>query len=416
MRDRQEGRNGAAGSREGAQSQESSVWETLGGLESPPTPSGAASTLVNRMMVYLRPGQNLDKLHAVLPHVDTGRSGLVLSGANAGKAMRFLCDIGFDAPVLMDPACYDDRGKYTATCEAPFQIPDGRIEGSSLEDLLDEQLRMGASAALTPTGYIPGGGIDILKAAARIARDLRKEAIFVVPLDASLLARDRFRRTAAVLEDVARPIALILGGQFDPLDQSKQIIPNLRSLAATVPLMAIRTDFNAFDLLAHGAFAGAIGTGGSVRHTVDPAEKPRSYHRRGQEQDQSPSVLVPELACWLRGSKINSFFGARPTIVPRCDCRVCRGQRLSRFLRREHQNEAIAHAVAVWSRWACDMLQAPSMRRRAEYWRNLCQGALDAHTVFLQQMRRMDGLEPQSALKIWASLPAWPVELGSAKV
>jgi len=56
------------------------------------------------------------------------------------------------------------------------------------------------------------------------------------------------------------------------------------------------------------------------------------------------------------------------------------------------------------------------MLRRAEYWRNLCKGALDTHSVFLQQMQRLDGLEPQSALKAWATLPAWPVEMGPAKV
>jgi hypothetical protein len=118
--------------------------------------------------------------------------------------------------------------------------------------------------------------------------------------------------------------------------------------------------------------------------------------------DQSPSVLVPELACWLRGSKISNLFGARPTLAPRCDCQRCGGRRLTGFLRREHQDHAIAHAVAVWSRWTADLLDQDTMRGRAEYWRALCHDAVGAHAVISQQLGldESDYLEPQAPLTV----------------
>ena len=140
--------------------------------------------------------------------------------------------------------------------------------------------------------------------------------------------------------------------------------------------MPVRTDFNGLDLVAHGAFAAAIGTGGS---SGTPLTRPRGRWPsalEGSRRDPSPSVLVPELASWFKGSKISKLFGARPTLAPRCDCPVCGGQRLTRFLRREDQDDAIAHAVAVWSRWAADLLDQPTMRDRAEYWQNLCSDAV----------------------------------------
>ena len=79
--------------------------------------------------------------------------------------------------------------------------------------------------------------------------------------------------------------------------------------------MPIRTDFNGLDLLGHGAVCAAIGTGGSVRHTVDPAEKDRSFN-----PGPAPSVLWPELLTYFKGSTIAELFGARPQLAPACGC------------------------------------------------------------------------------------------------
>jgi hypothetical protein len=401
MTDRRDGNRAASATSSGPAGIQQRL-AALAEMPSPALPPGPCKILGNRVMVYLRP----EKAGAVLPHVDARRGGIIVAGAKSIQTLRALKSAGARFPMMADPACYE---RVTATCDAPFSLLVDGVVPPTLADALDQQIRAGAVAALAPTGYIPAGGTHVLKAAARQFRQLgRADSIFVAPLDVSLLDRAYFRQTAAILADLGSPVAIILGGQGDPLDQASRIIPNLRLLAAWVPLIPIRTDFNALDLVAHGAIAAAIGTGGRIRHTIDPAEKPKSF-----KPGPSPSVLWPELVSWQKGSTISEFFGARPTRAPRCDCRVCGGQRITRFLRREHQEEAIAHAVAVWSRWAGDLLDAPTLQQRAEYWKNLCTGAVQHHDVFLKMMNRLDGLKPQKSLKLWAKLPAWPVPAGA---
>jgi hypothetical protein len=318
--------------------------------------------------------------------------------------MRLLDDSGYDGLVLVDPAAYE---KHTATVGQPFWLPENQLLPTSLDEALDQQLVAGAAVALTPTKYIAAGDTDALKSAARQVKQLgRSDVIFVAPLDIALLDRSFIRQTTAILSDVGCPVALVMGRQFDPLQHAAaRIIPNLRLLAATVDLMPIRTDFNAFDLVAHGAFAGAIGTGGSIRHTVDPTDKPKSILR--PRDDTSPSVLFPEFVCWWRGSRIAKLYGARA--AARCPCAVCEERQLNRFVRRSDQNEAMAHAVATWSGWANDMLEAQTMAERAQYWQTLCRGSIMHHKHLAVQLRRREPIKPQRPIEVWANLPAWSV-------
>ena len=369
----------------------------LADLASPRRPAGSVGALLNHMLIYARP----DQVPALLPHFNLQRSGFILAGARTSRRMQLLDDVGFTGLVLEDPAKYE---KHTATVDSPFWLPEGQLTPTSLEDLLDQQLTAGATAGLTPTKFIAAGDTDSLKSAARQVKQLRRDDfVFVAPLDISLLDRRHIRQTTAILADLGCPVALVLGKQLDPLKQAaKRIIVNLRTLAATVDLMPMRTDFNAFDLVAHGAFAGAIGTGGRVRHTVDPTEKPFAI-----VADQSPSVLFPELMCWWKGSKIADLFGARQNLTPRCPCDVCDERRLSRFLSRADRNEAMQHAVAVWSGYAADMFDAPTMRLRAQFWQNLCRGTLHHHEIIAAQLKLVMPLKPQKPLEVWATLPLW---------
>ncbi|GAA0247226.1 hypothetical protein GCM10010492_53570 [Saccharothrix mutabilis subsp. mutabilis] len=370
----------------------------LADLPSPERPAGRAGALLNRVLVYARPQQ----VPALLPHLDNDRGGFVMAGAKARERVGKLVAEGFTGPLLIDPAAYET---HVATPREPFWLPENQLLPMTLDDLLDQQIAAGAVAAITSTKFITAGDTDSLKAAARQVKQLgRDDVILLAPLDISLLGKRYIRQTTAILADVGSPVALVLGKQFDPLDQAPaQVIPNLRVLAATVPLMPVRTDFNAFDLVAHGAFAAAIGTGGSLRHAVEPPQKAKAYR-----QDPSPSVLVPELLCWWKGSKLAELFGARPRLGIRCPCAVCDTQLLTRFLQRTDQNEAMSHAVSVWSGYARDMLAAPSLRLRARYWRRLCQNALDHHKIIAAQLKKAKPLKPQKPLEVWAKLPLWP--------
>ncbi|RVX39159.1 hypothetical protein EDD27_1506 [Nonomuraea polychroma] len=412
MTNRQDGPTDGASSGVDARSDLEARWAALATRRSPDVPDGPAATLLNRVMVYTQ----ASRIELVRPFLDRQRSGLVIAGVNPRKGIQLdLASRDRDVVFMIDPAVYDGKDvegkeKYTATCDAPFRVPEGRLWSVSLGDVLDEQLEAGAATALTPSGFI--ATIDVLKAAVEKFKQLKhSNAMLVVPLHISLLGPRYFSQTLAVLQHLEGPVALALGRQGDPLDQNKQIIPNLRTLAATIPLMPIRTDFNALDLVAHGAFAGAIGTGGSLRHAIDPTEKPFAFSK-----NPSPSVLIPELACFWKGSKIAEEFGARPGATPRCFCTVCSaqnpgGQRLSRFLSRDDQEEAIVHAIAVWSTWARDILDAPTIRDRAIYWRKRCKDAVDHHTIFSRLLNRLEEFKPQSPVEAWATLPAWPTDV-----
>jgi hypothetical protein len=330
---------------------------------------------------------------------------MVLAGYGTGKAMRIMRALGSAFPVLVDLEGYRH---HTATCAEPFWLPGSdSLLTTSLNEVIDAQLHAGVAVALTPTGYIPAAATDVLKAAlAEFAKHGRADAVFVAPLDISLLGGSYFRQTAAILAQYARPVALVLGSQGNPLDQSKDIVPNLRKLASSVPLIPIRTDFNALDLLGQGAICAAIGTGGSIRHAVDPAENDRSFN-----PGPAPSVLWRELLTFFKGNTIAESFGARERLAPTCGCAVCGGRRISRFLRREHQDDAIAHGVAVWQPIARQLLSSPTVGDRAASWKDQCAQAIIQHQAALDRLQRLDGLRLQPSLRQWATLPARPTEV-----
>ncbi len=373
--------------------------QTLGAQPRPAAPPGAVGVLADRVLAYAGP----QHVASVLPVLSGTGSGLVVAGLRPGKPMPRAADFDYDGPIVLDPDAY---GYHRATRDQPFLLPRDGFAGTNpnLGDVLDAQLRAGYAMACTPTGYIGAGDTAALHAAAQQVKALnRTDTLFVVALEVSLLDRTFFDQTRAILQDAGCPVALVLGvKQGDPLAHSKRIIPNLRLLAATVPLMPMRTDFNALDLMAHGAFAAAIGTGGSVRHAVHPPRKPMAFVR-----DASPSVLVPELMCWWKGSKIAMLCGAAPSRSPRCSCDVCQNQPLTRFKYKEDQPEAIAHAATAWQNIAAGMLAQATMRERAEYWRNICKGAVDEHQMLANRVRRVDPLPVQKPLEQWAELPAW---------
>ena len=63
--------------------------------------------------------------------------------------------------------------------------------------------------------------------------------------------------------------------------------------------------------------------------------------------------------------------------------------------------------MATWTGYATDMLDAPTMRLRARYWKNICTYALENHVMFAKQLQRVKPIEPQWPLKVWAELPLW---------
>lgn len=346
----------------------------------PRQPAGTVGALLNRMLVHT----SAEHVPALRPYVSAECGGYVLTGS---KAPEFLRTFDHDGVALLDPAAYE---KHSATPDDPFLLPEGGLFRIDLPDMVDQQLSIGATAALTPTKFISAGDIDSLKAAAqRVAALARQDVIFVAPLDVSLLGSAHIRDVTAILADAGSPVALVLGRRFGALAQTAHravVNPrHLRTLVDAVDLMPIRTDLTAFDLVAHGAFAGAI------RHG--------STRRSG-----APDVLVPEFMTWWNGGDLAELFGARESLAPRCPCEVCDEQRLTRLIRSHHADEAMCHAVATWSGYAADMLGQQTLRQRAQYWRNLCRNAVLYHAEFTTRLRRVRPLVPCKAIHAWARM------------
>jgi hypothetical protein len=379
----------------------------LGARPTPLRPPGPVGELTDRILVHASAGRDAGDRRRLLYLLPAQASGLALRGPKAGAQVRQLREEGFDGVLLIDTESYE---RAAATAEAPFVLPQDQDElvPVTLGQILQGQLDCGATAALTPTGYLRAGDSDALKSAANAAAALgRDDVMLSVPIDIAWLTEDNIGPLIAVLARLAMPKAVYLGGQFDPLERYRAAVANLRRLVAEAGHVAVlRTDLTGFDVLAHGAFAASIGTGGSLRHIVPFGERPQAVDTK----DKSPSVLFSDLMAFFRGSKLaKRFANARP---PMCSCSACDGRRLDTFVGRRDAAAAHAHGVRVWGEWLADMLEQPTLADRAAWWRNRCAAAEASHQIVSAQIGQAGAFEPARPLKAWAALPAWPSPAG----
>jgi hypothetical protein len=356
------------------------------------TPAGAAGILANRVLVHARPRG----ITGLIPAVDPRRSGIILCGDEPERGLKRCRDADFKGVLAIDPRGYEDG---PATPESPFTLsPDDQLFEPSLEQVLDDQREAGADVALTPTRFIEAGDADSLKAAARTAAELdRDDTIFSVPIHIAWLNSTYINQLIAVLVRVPLSKGIFLGEQLDPLDNVKEAVANMRRLCAEAGSVAVlRTDFEGFDACAHGAFSASIGTGGTLRHIIPPSENPRSVVLK----DQSPSVLVPDLIHFFKGTTIAKRYAN--AAAPACMCAVCRGRRIDTFLGREDSTAAHLHNVRVWMEWLPDLLSNEVIGDRAQWWQGRCEAAVTNHDIYNAQLDLRNAFKPPRALTIWA--------------
>lgn len=338
------------------------------------------------------------KLLPVLPE-DIG--GLVLRGTKAGTGIKELGKAWFDRPLVLDPEGYS---RAVATEDQPFVLPsdEDRLFGVTLEQELQNQRDWGACVALTPTGYLRAGDSDALRAAVRSAARIdRDDVVFSVPLDVAWFTNEFIAHLVAVLSGLKLPKAVLLGGQFDPMERYREAVANLRRLVAEAGDVAVlRTDLTGFDAMSHGAFAAAIGTGGSLRHMI-----PFGQFARSNKQDPSPSVLFGELMSFHKGSTLHDRFAdAKP---PVCACEACQGRALNTFLAKDDTVPAHQHSMCTWASWIGALLAQPTLADRATWWRNRCAAAVTHAEIVNIQINQPDAFTTPATLRAWAELPAW---------
>jgi hypothetical protein len=360
----------------------------------PVRPPGQVGLLTDRLLV----AAGTRDLQPLLPDVDDDRGGVWVCGADASVKVAGYRDNGFtDLVLVADPEAYVQD---VATADEPFRLPE-QLFSSDLHAVLDDQLVRGATVAVTPSRYVGIGDSDSLKAMVRQAARLgRDDTILIVPVAVAWLNSTYIRQFIAALRFAELPVAIMLGGQFDPVSVST-IAENLRQVEAEVPhVMRARTDLSALDGLAHGAFAGAIGVGGTRRHLIPPGEPAKTSSRRGS--GAPPSVIVRDLMAFkLTTTLETAFANATP---PSCSCRICGGRSLTRMLSATDRREARAHNMAVWTEWMDTMAGLPTVGSRAVWWKASCQAAVDYHTTLSQQLDNGKDFTLREPLPTWARL------------
>ena len=147
--------------------------------------------------------------------------------------------------------------------------------------------------------------------------------------------------------------------------------------------------------MAFGAVATSIGLSPALRRTVAPGG--RSF----AQPDRSPRVLVERLLSWTRGSQLAQV--VRDGGLLDCDCAICHGRSLRRFIREDAESvrEAAAHSVLVWRAITDRILIEPRDRRRAA-WFEVCAEAIDKHATL--RTRSRIALQVPDYLKSWTVL------------
>ena len=358
----------------------------------------AASAVAERVLLLDRPKY----VRQAAATLDAAHGGLVLCDVDAGADVIALRKSGYTGVLIEDVAAYETE---VATANEPFALPEPGLFGNDLESVLQGQLDRGATVALTPTRYIPAGASDALKAIMTTAQALdRDDVIVLVPISIAWLRDESRSQLTTVLRRIPHPVALIFGGQYDPLQKFNAAPSNLRALLQEVPGIGLwRTDLAAFDAISHGGSFAAIGAGGSLRHLVPAGERPES----SKPFPHFPTVLVPDL---LRFSAADFLADAYADVMPpACPCPLCGGRPLpvDSFYGLTDAIRAAAHThnAALWNSWLPCLFESHQLAERQTWWRNRCRAAVDAHLAENARIRQPGKFKPPAALRKWASLP-----------
>lgn len=364
----------------------------------------AASLLSGRVLVHAR----ATDIEPLLGLVNGTHSGLVLTGTTGARmAARRRKDLEVECPIIFDPAIYET---WKATPQIPFRGPSGALEGRVLDNFMRELCRAGADAVLTPTGYIDATDVPSLAAVLNAAPALNPQAIISLPLDITWLTYHWVDILIDMAISTPAPKAIMLSELPRRPSTAKEILANLRLVATTVPQVGLfHTDLAAFDMMAFGGLAGAIGSSNALRRLIPPNERGFMSKPGAEEPIGSPEVLISELVAYKAGDLLAARFGETSLI---CHCRHCNGRSLSRFVGRSEWVDARCHNFAVWTEWLPGLLTDASLTQRQLSWIRLCQRGIDGYDTFAKSVSdRKEAFTPALPLLFWAGRASAPATL-----
>lgn len=338
------------------------------------------------------------------PEFDPPASGgIALCGERAGVGLLTL-KASADVLVLADAAVYES---YIATAQSPLRVPDisGTLfaEDDPLDSLLNDLTAAQAPFAFTPSGYIAPGDFAAFKAlVSALAGIARADVVAVVPMAVTWLRKETLGQVIACLRQIPHPIALVLGGQYNPTDHYADIAGNLRRLYQELPNVGLwRTDVvSGLDCMANGGLFAGIGSSSALRHCVPPGEITQPGGVR-----LKPSVFMADLLSYTRADKLARLYAnADP---PLCWCTECRGRGIDRFdsFDGEVAQSAAAHNTAAWIELWSEMYATPQAERSRK-WASGVQKAVDQHWLESERIEQPQAFVPSKTLTRLAKLAA----------
>lgn len=352
----------------------------------------ARTMLRDRVFVAVNANDAIGRAASIAATPD---SGLVVVDRVASRLIPQLKQIyGATLTIATDPASYIH---HRATVDRPMDLP--KILDSPempLSDYMDAQLANGQDVAFMPAGRVRDQ--SVLKAVVAAANDVAATNIVLpIALPGSML-KDRFgSETTARLAESRHQVALLVTGQFDPF-KDPDVAESLRVVAEARKIFMHRTDFAAFEVIAHGGVGGSIGWCTSLRHAV-PGFKPA--RTRKSPPDRSPVVLVPDIESFRHTAIIEPWF--RNAAPPLCVTSGCCGQNLA-LLRDKPADHAVAceHNVRSWMRIAKTLLAQPPSYRA--HWLHNYRIDIDLQYAALRRRTGVMKIEMDDSQETWLSL------------
>lgn len=325
-----------------------------------------------------------------------GFSGLIVVGNGCGLSVRTLKSAyGSALLVGKDTEAYQN---YTATSTQPMNLhPVLGGAAPTLDACMSDQLSGGADFALTPTGRIKD--IATLNAAVDAGNAVRRPGVVLaVPLPARMVAGSSRRDAERGLARSRHPVALIVIGEFDPYKDTG-VAEGTRALLQASPQMFLhRTDFAAFESLAHGALGSSIGFTATLRHTVTGR---RGSRTRQNPPDRSPIVLLPEIDSFRHRAVFARWF--ENTQPPICRMAGCCGRNLT-LLRDTDADREVAnlHNLRAWLPLGERLAAEPRANRR--HWLHTYRQQIEQAYVDLRRRTQIRDIRMDDSQRVWLSL------------
>lgn len=370
----------------------------------PPVPAPRpVATETERLLserIFLFVSRRTPSIPTIGPQLHQQHGGLAVCRFDAMQKGGRQALVRYRGPLLLDPGRYEER---FATSDQPFIVPPDDMWGSGLDQVLDLQIQRRAMAAITPTGYIRAADWGALKAVVQAAQDLKRtDIITMLPIDAAWLQDDSIEKLDLAIKNIPHPVAIAVGGQYNPFDKYTKATTNLRRLLIDNPRVGLwRADLQVFDAIGHGALFAAFGLSASLRHTIPPDQPAQSKKGGGPP---SATVLLPEFLRFSKGPELAKLYANAD--APTCGCLACDGAKLDRFDGSDNEIRALAdsHNAAVWADLLLAVFRYTDLGNRQAWWHRLSTDARKAIDAENERLRQAGAFKIPKDLQRWGDL------------